>query len=103
MLSNLNGYHFSATISSAIPLEKRSALRLFGTDLVELSDALCPMPGAPEGAMAKADELARQSGWHKLNQYKNPANPDAHFRTTGPTGSGTITTRSGSGGRRRVR
>jgi cysteine synthase/rhodanese-related sulfurtransferase len=84
LLSNLRGYHFSATISSAIPLEKRSALRLFGTELVELEDALCPMPGAPEGAMAKADELARQPGWHELNQYKNEANPEAHFRTTGP-------------------
>jgi cysteine synthase/rhodanese-related sulfurtransferase len=84
LLSNLRGYHFAATISSAIPLEKRSALRLFGTELVELEDALCPMPGAPEGAMAKADELARQPGWHSLNQYKNPANPEAHFRTTGP-------------------
>ena len=31
LLSNLRGYQFSATISSAIPLEKRSALRLFGT------------------------------------------------------------------------
>jgi cysteine synthase len=84
LLSNLRGYRFSATISSAIPLEKRSALRLFGTELVELEDALCPMPGAPEGAMAKADELARQPGWHELNQYKNEANPEAHFRTTGP-------------------
>jgi cysteine synthase/rhodanese-related sulfurtransferase len=84
LLLNLRGYRFSATISSAIPLEKRSALRLFGTQLVELEDALCPMPGAPEGAMAKADELARQPGWYSLNQYKNPANPEAHFRTTGP-------------------
>src|SRR6185295_791345 len=38
----------------------------------------------PEGAMAKATELAERPGWHQLNQYKNPANPDAHFRTTGP-------------------
>ena len=42
------------------------------------------MPGQPEGAMAKATELAARPGWKQLNQYKNPANPDAHFRTTGP-------------------
>src|SRR4029453_3473323 len=42
------------------------------------------MPGAPEGAMEKANELSQRPGWHQLNQYKNPANPDAHFRTTGP-------------------
>jgi rhodanese-related sulfurtransferase len=42
------------------------------------------MPGQPEGAMAKATELSNRPGWKQLNQYKNPANPDAHFRTTGP-------------------
>ncbi len=84
MMSNARGYHFSATLSNEIPLEKRLALRLFGTELFELQDDLCPMPGQPEGAMAKAAELGARPGWKSLNQYKNPANPDAHFRTTGP-------------------
>jgi cysteine synthase/rhodanese-related sulfurtransferase len=84
MVSNARRYGFSATLSKAIPLEKRTALRLFGTDLVELDDALCPMPGQPEGAMQRAAELATRPGWTQLNQYQNPANPDAHFRTTGP-------------------
>src|SRR5262245_61314542 len=84
MVANANKVPFTATLSLAIPAEKRAALRAFGAKLVELADDLCPMPGAPEGAMAKANELAQQPGWHQLNQYKNPANPDAHFRTTGP-------------------
>lgn len=84
MVANARGYGFSATLSRAIPLEKRTALRLFGTDLIELDDALCPMPGQPEGAMAKAEELAARPGWRELNQYANPANPEAHYRTTGP-------------------
>jgi cysteine synthase/rhodanese-related sulfurtransferase len=84
MISNAKGYKFAATLSKEIPLEKRAALRFFGTDLHELEDTLCPMPGQPEGAMAKATELAARPGWTQLNQYKNPANPDAHFRTTGP-------------------
>ena len=84
MVSNAKGLNFTATLSLAIPAEKRAVLRAFGAKLVELSDDLCPLPGAPEGAMQKATELARQPGWHQLNQYKNPANPDAHFRTTGP-------------------
>ena len=71
-------------MSNQIPLEKRTALRLFGTDLIELEDALCPMPGQPEGAMAKATELGERPGWRQLNQYRNPANPEAHYRTTGP-------------------
>jgi cysteine synthase/rhodanese-related sulfurtransferase len=84
MLSNAKGYKFTATLSLAIPAEKRAALRAFGANLVELADELCPMPGAPEGAMARATQMGSQPGWHQLNQYKNPANPDAHFRTTGP-------------------
>jgi cysteine synthase/rhodanese-related sulfurtransferase len=84
MMSNARGYHFTATLSNAIPLEKRQALRLFGTNLIELDDDLCPMPGAPEGAMVRAATMGQQPGWKSLNQYKNPANPDAHFRTTGP-------------------
>lgn len=84
MVSNARHYGFSATLSKQIPLEKRTALRLFGTDLVELDDDLCPMPGQPEGAMARAAELGERPGWTQLNQYANPANPDAHFRTTGP-------------------
>ncbi len=84
MISNARGYNFTATLSKAIPLEKRSALRLFGTNLIELNDDLCPMPGQPEGAMAKAAELGKQPGWKSLNQYANPANPEAHYLTTGP-------------------
>jgi len=84
MIANAKGIKFTATLSLAIPEEKRASLRVFGAKLVELSDDLCPMPGAPEGAMQKATEMGNQPGWHQLNQYKNPANPDAHFRTTGP-------------------
>ncbi len=84
MLANARRLDFTATLSLAIPAEKRAALRAFGAHLVELADDLCPMPGAPEGAMETANEMAKQPGWHQLNQYKNPANPDAHFRTTGP-------------------
>ena len=84
MVANARRYNFAATLSRAIPLEKRTALRLFGTDLHELDDALCPMPGQPEGAMQRATELAEQPGWTQLNQYRNGANPEAHYRTTGP-------------------
>ena len=84
MVANARRYGFSAVLSKAIPLEKRTALRLFGTDLVELDDDLCPMPGQPEGAMETAAELGTRPGWTELNQYANPANPEAHYRTTGP-------------------
>jgi cysteine synthase/rhodanese-related sulfurtransferase len=84
MIANAKGYEFTATVSNKVPAEKRASLRLFGADLVELDDDLCPAPGAPEGAIARAAELGSQPGSYHLNQYKNPANPDAHYRTTGP-------------------
>ena len=84
MIANAKGYRLLATMSNKVPLEKRSALRMFGTELIELEDELCPAPGAPEGAIAKAAVLGDEPGSHHLNQYKNPANPEAHYRTTGP-------------------
>jgi cysteine synthase/rhodanese-related sulfurtransferase len=85
MVGNLKGYALRTPLSAAIPLEKRTVLRFFGADVQELDDSLCPAPGAPEGAIATARETAeREPGFVLLDQYANAANPDAHFRTTGP-------------------
>ena len=84
MLANAKGYSLTTPLSSEIPLEKRTMLRFFGADVMELQDTLCPAPGAPEGAIAKAMELGDRSDFHMLNQYVNEANPEAHYKTTGP-------------------
>jgi cysteine synthase/rhodanese-related sulfurtransferase len=84
MIANARGYLLSTPLSKAIPLEKRNVLRFFGSNVIELSDDLCPAPGAPEGAIAVAMQMGRMPGTHMLNQYANPANPEAHYRTTGP-------------------
>ncbi len=84
MIANARGYGFTATLSNKVPAEKRTVLRLMGTDLHELNDDLCPAPGAPEGAIALAAQLGEKAGNFHLNQYKNPANPEAHYLTTGP-------------------
>ncbi len=84
MVSNLKGYTLTTPMSRAIPLEKRAALRLFGVDVIELSDDLCPAPWEPEGAIARANDIASAPDFHQLNQYQNEDNPGAHFRTTGP-------------------
>ncbi len=84
MMSNLKSYTLTTPLSDAIPLEKRTVLRFFGCDVIELDDSLCPAPGAPEGAMQKAADLGAQPDYLQLNQYANEANPDAHYRTTGP-------------------
>jgi len=84
MISNVKGYSLTTPLSTAIPLEKRIILRFFGADVIELDDDLCPAPGAPEGAIAKAHELAERPDFHMLDQYTNEANPGAHYLTTGP-------------------
>ncbi len=84
MIGNAKGYSLTTPLSDAIPLEKRTVLRFFGTDVKELDDSLCPAPGAPEGAIAKARETGDQDGWLLLDQYANEANPGGHYRTTGP-------------------
>ena len=84
MVSNAKGYSLTTPLSNQIPVEKRTILRLAGVDVIELEDTLCPAPGAPEGAIAKARETAEQPGYVMLDQYRNEANPEAHYRTTGP-------------------
>ena len=84
MIANAKGYSLTTPMSIEIPLEKRTMLRFFGAEVIELQDTLCPAPGAPEGAIAKAMEIGDRPDFHMLNQYVNEANPDAHYKTTGP-------------------
>ena len=84
MLANAKGYTLTTPLSNEIPLEKRTMLRFFGAEVMELEDTLCPAPGAPEGAIAKAMEIGDRPDVHMLNQYANEANPEAHYKTTGP-------------------
>lgn len=84
MMANADGYSVTTPLSNQIPQEKRTMLRFFGADVLELEDELCPAPWAPEGAIAKATEIAELPNFHMLNQYGNEANPQAHYETTGP-------------------
>ena len=84
MIGNALGYSLTTPLSTGIPLEKRTMLRFFGAAVEELEDDLCPAPWAPEGAIARAMEIAEKPDFYMLNQYKNPSNPEAHYRTTGP-------------------
>ncbi len=84
MVSNLKGYTLTTPLSADIPKAKKTVLRFFGTNVIELNDTLCPAPGAPEGAMVQAEEIGKRPGHLQLNQYKNPANPQTHYLTTGP-------------------
>jgi cysteine synthase/rhodanese-related sulfurtransferase len=84
MIGNVKSYPLETPLSAAIPQEKRTILRFFGAKVIELDDSLCPAPGAPEGAIALARETAGKPGYILLDQYGNEANPEGHYRTTGP-------------------
>ncbi len=75
------GYPITLTMPETMSVERRRMLRAFGAELV-LTEGARGMPGA----IARAEEIvARDPTRHFMpQQFKNPANPDIHYRTTGP-------------------
>lgn len=74
------GYHAVFTMPETMSAERRKLLQAYGAEIV-LTEGAKGM----KGAIAKAEELARQTpGSFIPGQFVNPANPEAHVRTTGP-------------------
>ena len=61
-------------------IERRQLLEMYGAEIIS-----SPAAGGSNQAVAMAKELAAENpDWVMLYQYGNPANADAHYRTTGP-------------------
>ena len=74
------GYKLIITMPETMSVERRMLMKVYGADLV-LNEGKKGMSGAIE----KADELHREiPGSLIAGQFTNPANPKAHFETTGP-------------------
>ena len=74
------GYRIIIVMPETMSVERRQLMKAYGAELV-LSDGAKGM----KGAIAKADELAKEiPNSFVPGQFVNPANPDAHKRTTGP-------------------
>ncbi|TXH28016.1 MAG: cysteine synthase A [Elusimicrobia bacterium] len=76
----VKGYKLVLTMPESMSLERRSLLRAYGAELV-----LTPERLDMAGAVQRAEELQRSdSRYFMPQQFRNPNNPDAHRRTTGP-------------------
>ena len=74
------GYRAISVMPDSMSRERQLLMKAFGADLVLTPGAL-----GMTGAIARAEELNREiPGSIIAGQFENPANPDAHYRTTGP-------------------
>lgn len=79
-MAALRGYHVILTMPETMSVERRKLLAAYGAEIV-----LTPGAEGMQGAVKKAEELAKEiPGSFLAGQFVNPANPTAHYKTTGP-------------------
>ena len=80
MACKLKGYKLICVMPENTSVERRQLLQMYGAEIIS-----SPAAGGSNQAVAMAKELsAANPDWVMLYQYGNPANADAHYRTTGP-------------------
>ena len=83
MVAALRGYRCIFVMPDKMSQEKIALLRAYGAEVVITPTAV--PPDSPESYYSVANRLTREiPGAFQPNQYANPANPEAHYRSTGP-------------------
>ena len=74
------GYKLNVTMPETMSMERRRVLAIFGTNII-----LTPGAKGMRGAIEEAERIATSDPkYYMPQQFKNPANPEIHFKTTGP-------------------
>lgn len=74
------GYPLTLLMPETMSIERRQLLKAFGAELI-----LTPAAEGMRGAIRRAEEMAASDkALFMPQQFRNPANPEIHFRTTGP-------------------
>lgn len=74
------GYKLILTMPETMSMERRQMLKAFGADLI-----LTPGDQGMPGAIREAETLIKDNPKYFMpQQFRNPANPEIHFKTTGP-------------------
>ena len=80
VVAAIKGYRTILTLPETMSVERRKLLAAYGAEIV-----LTPGAEGMQGAVKKAEELAKEiPGSFLAGQFVNPANPAAHYKTTGP-------------------
>tara|TARA_R110000772_G_scaffold4571_5_gene16295 strand:- start:1355 stop:2260 length:906 start_codon:yes stop_codon:yes gene_type:complete len=78
MLAAERGYKMKIVMPSNMSEERKQMLKFYGAGLIQVD------PGDFDGAIETRDKLAESFGWFNCNQFHNPLNIEAHYKTTGP-------------------
>ena len=74
------GYKLNITMPETMSLERRKVLSIFGANII-----LTPGSKGMKGTIEEAERIAVSDPKYFMpQQFKNPANPEIHFKTTGP-------------------
>ncbi|MFM1786328.1 MAG: cysteine synthase [Actinomycetota bacterium] len=80
MVAKLKGYKLICVMPENVSAERVQLLKMWGAEIIT-----SPAAGGSNEAVRVAKEISKQNpDWVMLYQYGNPANSDAHYKTTGP-------------------
>ncbi|MEP6941906.1 MAG: cysteine synthase CysM [Betaproteobacteria bacterium] len=79
MAAAMRGYRMVLVMPEHLSVERRQTMRAFGAEIV-----LTPKAGGMETARDVAEKMQAEGRGRILDQFANPDNPLAHYRTTGP-------------------